>query len=247
MVDVNQEKFQGPLGLLLELIEGEKLDITQISLAKIADQYVGHIKAITAIHSDELADFLVVAARLLLIKSRALLPYLYPEEEEEMKELENQLRMYKEFVEASKKIEVMIGDKKFMYGREFNRQTILASAQLFSPPKNLTREELLMVFSDLLIRLKPVEKLEEERLERKIHIEEKIAHIRQLLLEGMNINFSKIMAEAESKTEIVVTFLAMLELIKHSHISAAQSDIFGEIEISRTLLTHSHNDNFKSL
>lgn len=244
MVDVNQEKFQGPLGLLLELIEGEKLDITQISLAKIADQYVGQIKTIAAIHPDELADFLVVAARLLLIKSRALLPYLYPEEEEEMKELENQLRMYKEFVEASKKIEAMIGDKKFMYGREFNRQTILAGAQLFSPPKNLTSEGLLMVFSDLLIRLKPVEKMEEERLERKIHIEEKIMHIRQMLLEGMNVNFSRIMAEAESKTEIVVTFLAMLELIKHAHISVAQDDIFGEIEISRTLTTHLHSDNF---
>jgi len=232
MVEVNQEKFQGPLGLLLELIEQEELDITQISLAKIADQYVAKIKTMAAAHPDELADFLVVAARLLLIKSRALLPYLYPEEEEEIKDLEDQLRMYKEFLDAAKKIEALIGEKKFMFARVWNRQTLLAGAHLFSPPKNLKSEELRMVFSDLVLRITPAEKLEEEELGRKIHIEEKIAQIQNMLLNRMNVTFSRLMAAAESRTEIVVSFLAMLELIKQCNISVEQVGLFEEIIIT---------------
>lgn len=238
MVQVDQEKFQGPLALLLELIEKEELDITQISLAKIADQYIVEIRKMTAAHPDELADFLVVAARLLLIKSRALLPYLYPEEEEEIKDLENQLRMYKEFIEASKKIQELIGEKKFMFGREWNRQAILAGANLFSPPKNLSSEQLRMVFSDLVLRLKPVEKLTEEKLERKIHIEEKILHIQEMLLKRIKVSFNKLMEGAESRTEIVVSFLAMLELLKQEHILVEQSELFADIHISKAGESH---------
>ena len=93
------DKFQGPLGLLLQLIEKEELDITEVSLAKISDQYIDSIKNTKNIDPGETADFLVIAAKLLFIKSKALLPYLYPEEEnEEIEELESQLRMYKEFL-----------------------------------------------------------------------------------------------------------------------------------------------------
>ena len=128
------DKFEGPLALLLQLIEKEELDITEISLAKIADQYIEYIRSCKGIGPEELADFLVVAAKLLLIKSRALLPFLKGEAEEEIEEFEHQLRMYKEFLEAAKKIEAIIGKKRFSFAREFNRQAFLASAHLFSPP-----------------------------------------------------------------------------------------------------------------
>ena len=114
MVNFKLEKFEGPLSLLLKLIEQEELDITQVSLANVADQYVNYIRQSDHINPDEVADFLVVAAKLLLIKSRALLPYLYPEEEEDIEELQQQLRMYQEFVKASKGINLMLGKKKFM-------------------------------------------------------------------------------------------------------------------------------------
>ena len=91
------DKFEGPLGLLLQLIEKEEMDITEISLAKIADQYIEYIRSYKGIGPEEMADFLVVAAKLLLIKSRALLPFLKGEAEEEIQEFEHQLRMYKEF------------------------------------------------------------------------------------------------------------------------------------------------------
>ena len=76
MIEFTTEKFSGPLGLLLQLIEGEKLDITEINLAKIADQYVEHIKTLEDTDAEEMADFLVIAAKLLFIKSKALLPTL---------------------------------------------------------------------------------------------------------------------------------------------------------------------------
>lgn len=139
MIDIKIEKFQGPLNLLLQLIEKEEMDIAEVSLAKIADQYIEYIKITDKISPDDMADFLVVAARLLLIKSKALLPYLCAgEEEEEIKELENQLKMYKEFLEAAKGVDFLLGKKKFMFGREFNRKLILNNLNFFSPPrKNL--------------------------------------------------------------------------------------------------------------
>jgi segregation and condensation protein A len=233
MIQVKLEKFEGPMGLLLQLIEKEELDITQISLAKIADQYIEYIKQAANINPDEMADFLYVAAKLLLIKSKALLPYLFPEEEKEIEEFEQQLKMYKEFIEATKKIEKMIGKKKFMFVREFNRKAVLSNVNLFSPPKSLKAADLLMIFSDLLVRLTPMEKMEEETLERKINIEDKILSIQQMLMEKIKFSFNRLMENAESKTEIIVSFLAMLELIKQRTIIADQDDLFTEIMINK--------------
>jgi len=102
MMQIQIEKFSGPLDLLLKIVEQEDLDITQISLAKIADEYLRYLEKPGHIDPEDMADFLLVAAKLLVIKSRALLPNLAPEEEQEISELEAQLRMYKEFVEAAR-------------------------------------------------------------------------------------------------------------------------------------------------
>lgn len=233
MISIKTEKFEGPLGLLLQLIEKEELDITQVSLAKIAEEYIEHIKKLKITNPDETADFLVVAAKLLLIKSRALLPYLYPEEEEEILDLERQLKIYKEFLEAAKTIAKLIGKKKFMFAREFNRKIILAGANIFSPPKKLTAEIIRDVFASLIITLRPIEKLEEEKLEHKITIEEKIISIQSLIIERIRTSFKAMLTGNESKIEIIVSFLALLELIKQKSIFVSQDSLFGEIEINK--------------
>ena len=233
MMDFKTEKFEGPLGLLLQLIEKEELDITEVSLAKIADQYIDYIKKSGAINPDEIADFLVIAAKLLYIKSKALLPYLYTEEDEEIEEFEQQLKMYKEFLEAMKVIEAMISEKKFMVAREFDRKAILANLKIFSPPAKLAKENLASAFRNLISQIKPEEEaLEEEKLERKINIEDKILAIQKALLDKIRINFSKFLAKAGSKTEIIVSFLAILELIKQRDILVSQDGLFDEIVIS---------------
>lgn len=233
-MSVKLEKFEGPLGLMLKLIEKEEMDITQVSLAKIADEYVSYIRNSQDIRPDEMADFLVIAAKLLLIKSKALLPYLYPEEEEELEELEERLRMYKEYVEATKKIEKMLGKKKFMFQREFNRKAAMAGQESrFSPPKKLQAQDMAMVFSDLLGRIRPAEKLEEKRIEKKISIEEKIKSIHGMILKRVTVSFNKVLENAKNKTEVIVSFLAALELMRQREVILDQEIMFGEIQIKK--------------
>lgn len=233
MLKIKLEQFEGPLALLLQLIEKEELDVTQVSLAKVADQFINYIRQSGNIEPAEMADFLVVAAKLLLIKSRALLPYLYPEEEEEIEELEEQLRMYKEFLEATKRIEKMIGKKKFMFAREFNRKAVLNGANVFSPPKKLTKAEMGGVFAELLERIRPAAKLEEGTVADKVNIEDKILHIQQMLAERIRVSFNKVMERALNKTEVIVSFLAMLEMMRQREVVIHQENLFDEIFIEK--------------
>jgi segregation and condensation protein A len=232
MFNFKLDKFEGPLNLLLKLIEKEELDITQISLAKIADQYISYIKNLAVSDPEHMADFLLVAAKLILIKSKALLPYLYPEEDKEIEDFENQLKLYKEFLEASKKIYLLLSRKKFMFGREFNRKAILSSINAFSPPKNLNKELLRDVMDEFLERRKVPDELEEATIEHSINIEDKIMHIETLLVNRFNMTFNSIISQAENNTEIIVTFLAILELMRMRKVVLEQETIFGEITIT---------------
>ena len=233
MIKIRLEKFEGPMSLLLKLIEQEEMDITQVSLANVANQFVEYIRQKGAVNPEEMADFLVVAAKLLLIKSKALLPYLYPEEEVEIEELEYQLRMYKEFLAAAKEVQAMLGKKKFMFPREFNRKAVLSGLNIFSPPKKLTKGGMKEVMADIIGRIKPAEILEEDILEYKINIEDKIMNIQNMLLDRIKVSFNKVMETAENKTEIIVSFLAILELMRQREIVLEQEDLFGEITISK--------------
>ncbi len=232
---VKTEKFEGPLDLLLGLIEKQELDITEVSLSKIADEYVSHIKGLENVRPEMLADFLVVASKLLLIKSRALLPYLQQEEEEDIEEFEKQLKMYKEFVDASKKLEKKLGKKKFMFAREFNRKIIISNIKnVFSPPKKLEKKEMQTVFEELIERIKPVkDELEEETLEDKISIEDKILFIQKKIVERVQMTFQDVLKNAKNKTEMIVSFLAMLELVKQRDIKVDQDELFSDMIIDK--------------
>ena len=237
MMEFITEKFTGPLGLLLQLIEKEELDITEIALAKIADEYIEYIKQ-APIDPEQVADFLVIAAKLLYIKSKALLPYLStPEADEEIDELERQLKMYKEFIEASKAIDKMLHNKKFLFIRDYGksgRRRNIFLAKSFSPPPGLTKEMLAEHFNYLLdyFRVEGKE-IKEEVLEYKISIEERITFIQQSLLQKIQVNFSRILSEAKSKTEIIVNFLAILELSKQRELTIDQGELFSEIIINK--------------
>lgn len=228
---IKLEKFEGPLALLLKMIEGEELDITTISLVKIADEYVSYIKTSHDINPEEIADFLVVAAKLLLLKSRALLPYLYPEEDEEVNDFAAQIKMYKEYLEATKSITQLINENRRMFGREFNKQSWLNKEKSFSPPPSITSEALRMVFEDVLSKVKPVEKLGRSTIEDHINIEDKIAYIKNLVGKKINFYFSSFIKTAQSRTEVIVGFLAILELMKQRDVIIDQIELFGEIEV----------------
>ena len=226
---VKLEKFEGPLDLLLQLIEEKELSVSEISLSAIAEEYMESLKLVAERNPDELADFLVVAAKLLLIKSRELLPAAAAEEDEGPS-LEFQLKMYKIFYEASLRLAKMIKRKKFIYFRD---KLPAAIAPRFSPPPSLNSAKLRASFLDVLNRLTPIVKYPEERLRKTVSIQEKINHIRILLEKAETVRFRDIMKNDSDRTEVVVNFLALLELVRSRDVSAEQSEEFGEIIISR--------------
>jgi segregation and condensation protein A len=157
---VKIEQFEGPLDLLLSLIEEQKLDIVKLSLATVTDQYLEHIKNNKEIHLENLSDFLSVAAKLILIKSKALLPLLKltDEEEEEIEDLTEKLKEYKKFKEVSLKIGQMDKLRKISVSRE----GYWGVKSFFYPPADLGVFDLKKHFQLILAEIPLIEKLEEE-------------------------------------------------------------------------------------
>ena len=223
------EQFEGPLDLLLQLTEDQKLDITRVSLAKIADQYLEYIANTENITLQHLADFLSVASRLILIKSKALLPMLeFTEEEEaEISDLEHQLAEYKKFKEAAKNVSAIFGSQK----SAFSRESFLGQSVVFFPPENMTAEDLAKIFSKILGEIPLIEKLEEEMVREVLTLEEKIEHLQSTLRERVETSFSELVKNAKDKIEVVVSFLAMLEMVKQRIIHVEQGELFSEINM----------------
>ncbi|MFZ3031969.1 MAG: segregation/condensation protein A [Candidatus Moraniibacteriota bacterium] len=225
------EKFEGPLDVLLSLIEKEKLDITQVSLAQVADQYLAYIQSEEMISLENLSAFLTIAARLILIKSRALLPVLHfsDEEEEAMEDLEYRLKAYKLFREASQKLGLLFVQSKAAYTRE----SFLGTQVVFYPPKDITKEALRQHFVDVLGDIPVFEVLPEKEMALVVTLEEKILHLQQTLSDRVESSFHEIIKNAEDRVEVIVSFLAMLELIKQRFITVKQEKFFSDIHIKR--------------
>lgn len=225
------EKFEGPLDLLLSLIEKEKLDITQVSLAQVADQYLAYIRDEEALSLENLSAFLTIAARLILIKSRALLPVLdfSDEEEEAMEDLEYRLKAYRLFREASQTLGVMFLRSRGAWARE----GYLGTQIVFYPPKDITAGSLHDHFVDVLGDIPVFDILPEKEIAAIITLEEKILSLQQSLSLRAESSFAEIIGEARDRVEVIVSFLAMLELIKQRFIHVEQEQYFSEIRIKR--------------
>jgi len=232
MHKVKVKQFEGPLDLLLQLIEQQKLTITEVSLAEVTEQYIKILdqSAENQINTEQLADFLVVAARLLLIKSRALLPFLNWEDEEGGEELTTQLKIYKEYLEASKAIHEMILKKRFNFARE---KFLTGEEVNFAPPPKLTPSILGETFAQVLHALQPTINLPTQMVQRTISLQDKIQQIRERIFREAKINFSEILKQAKNKTEVVVSFLALLELVKQKIIVVKQKNTFDDIQIEK--------------
>lgn len=223
---VAQQQFSGPLDLLLELIESKQQDIAELALAQVTEEFLAYVEREKNIRPQELADFLVVAARLLLLKSKALLPQEVLEEEG--LSLEQQLKLYKIFVEASKKLDELWKQGTVAYGREV--KPVVQKG--FYPPKNATAQELRRVFADMLGRFELYKKLPQRALERVVSVKEKISAIRGILKAGQKSTFKSLIADPGSKADLIVTFLALLELVKQQEVRLKQGKHFDDIHIS---------------
>jgi len=147
------EKFDGPFHILVELLDSQKLNITEVSLSKVTEQYLEAINTQPNIDPYALADFLVVSSRLLYMKSKILLPMLQWEEEPETVSLEDQLKMYKEYYDASKTIEKMFKAKNFAFSRE---RLAVDVEVLFNPPHNLAVNKLQQVMEKIIKLIEPI-------------------------------------------------------------------------------------------
>ncbi len=231
MRKIKVEQFEGPLDLLLQLIEEQKLEITKVALAEVTEQYIEVLNnAADQVSAEELADFLVIASRLLLIKSRALMPYLDWGDEDEGEDLSRQLKIYKEYLEAMKTVQKIIAQKKFSYSRE----KILVNQEIeFAPPPKLDANKLKGAYEEMIKRLLPILRLPTEIVRKTINIQEKISEIKQRIYSQVSSRFSEILGQAKDKTEVIVSFLALLELIKQRQVAVKQDKNFEDIIIEK--------------
>jgi len=226
---IKTEKFEGPLDLLLELIEKEKMNITEFSLAHVTDQYLEYIKNSETINLENLADFLSVASKLILIKSRALLPLLEfsEDEEEEIKDLAEQLEEYKKFKEASLKLGKISEQKKIAYSREI----FSGVKSTFYPPENFNVYDFKKYFQSILEDIPVVEKLEQEFVAEVMTLEQKIDDLQNFLRQKIETSFAELTANAENKVDVIVSFLAILEMVKQRIVDVEQNDIGEDIRL----------------
>ena len=225
--------FQGPLDLLLHLIEKEELDITQVALAQVTDQYLSHMEQMPERDLADLSSFLVVAVKLLWIKSQALLPRspLQPEGEEDIGEdLVRQLQEYRRYKEAARQLRCWLEEGRRSFGR------------LSPPPLPLPRPaELEGATLDLLLNAlqRRFQELAAEQtvqplpVPRQVTLDTKARHIHDVLQSQERVDFASLLEEAPSREEVVVTLWAVLELFKRRWILFQQEDLFGTITICR--------------
>lgn len=215
--------------LLLELIEKEEMKITELSLARVTDQYLDHIRNSENINLANLADFLSVAARLILIKSRALVPTfnISPEEEEEIKDLAHQLAEFKRFKEAAIIIGKLASFKKISYAKE----GFLGIGSVFCPPSKVNAYDMKKAFSSVLAQIPVMEKLQEEIVAEVITLEEKITVLENSLRLRIESSFSDLVGNSSDKIDIIVSFLAVLEMVKQRIVDVEQGELFQDIKL----------------
>ncbi len=230
---VNIPVYEGPLDLLLQLIEHAELDITAVSLAAVTDQYLAYMRALREVRPDEISAFLVIAAKLTQIKSEALLPRppaREPGEEDPAEALARQLRIYKRFKEVANLLE------------ERHEKGLRTYLRLAAPPKvegrldlsDITLQDLIEAAESAFGQERDKQALGTVITAPKVTIREKIVYIAEALTQSNRSSFKTLIESANSRLEVVVTFLAMLELIKRYRIAARQDNLFGDIELERS-------------
>jgi segregation and condensation protein A len=224
--------YEGPLDLLLSLIERAELDITSVSLAMVTDQYVEYLNGLEQMRADEISAFLVIAAKLLQIKSEALLPRTPTRgagEEDLGRSLVDQLKLYKRF----KEIGAWLKERQQANLRTYLRVAPPPQVEPRLDMSNITLEKLVASAAVAFAREPEKQPLGSVIAPPRITIREKIDLIAKTLKEVQRSTFRALLNQGASRLEIVVTFLALLELVKRYRVAAHQEGLFSEIDIDR--------------
>ena len=223
--------FEGPYDLLLDLIDKRKLSVNELSLAQVTDEYIAFVRGHEAFPMEDAAQFIGVAATLLLIKSKSLIPELElsMEEEEDMDDLKRRLQLYEKVREAREELSRIYGRMVMVSAGE------RAPEPMFAPSRDLTLENLSQALKSALLSLeKAQEKLPEVRVRPLVTIEEMMDTLLGRVQRAMNLSFKEFSAGSTEKVEVIVSFLALLELVKQGAVDALQHAAFDDIRITNT-------------
>lgn len=228
--NIETEAYQGPFELVLDLIEARKLLVNDLALASITEDFIAHIRTQTAFPVEETANFIQLAATLLLIKSKSLIPDLTLTEEEsaDIDDLKRRLEAYEKVREAARELARIFGKSMMLPAG------IRAPEPFFSPARDLSQDALAEALARVLAAREAVEELPEARVKPLISIEEVMDQLAKRVQSALSLSFKEFAGDAKEKVEVIVSFLALLELVKQGAVAAEQYEQHGDIRISHT-------------
>jgi segregation and condensation protein A len=224
---IKTDSYEGPFELLLDLIEERKLLVNDLALTSITEDFIQHVRAQEAFPMEEAANFIQIAATLLLIKSKSLIPdlTLTEEENEDVEDLKRRLLAYEKVREAARELSRIFGKKMMVPagGR--------APDVVFAPANDLSAQALAEALARVLAAREEVEELPEARVKPLVTIEEMMDRLAARVQNAMSVSFKEFAGGTKEKVEVIVSFLALLELVKQGAVAAEQHATYGDIQI----------------
>jgi len=225
---IKSEVFEGPIDLLLNLIEKRKLMINEISLAKVTDDFIAYLQSKEVYSIRDTSEFLVIASTLLLIKSKSLISSLdlTDEEKTDIRELELKLRIYKKLKEVSSHIKKAFGKDMIFFPNTRKFEPV------FSPSPSMNKENITNAIFDVIQNLPKFEVKPKVKIQKVISLEDMIKNLTERVKTSIKMSFKDFsgIGKAE-KVNVIVSFLAMLELVKQGLIEVRQNDRFEDIHM----------------
>ena len=227
---IQTEAYQGPFEMLLDLIESRKLLVNDIALANITEDFIRHVRSQDAFPVEETANFIQIAATLILIKSKSLIPDLSLTEEEtaDVEDLKRRLEAYERVREAARELSRIFGKTVMVPAGERLPEVT------FAPSRDLSKEALADAFARVLAAREVVEELPTARVKPLVTIEEMMTRLAKRVESAMTLSFKEFAGGIQEKVEVIVSFLALLELVKQGAIAAEQYDTHGDIRLKHT-------------
>ncbi len=229
---IKVKEFEGPLDLLLQLIEKNKLHISEISLGKVADEYLGYLENKENIAKKDMADFLMIGSTLMLIKSISLLPTIERTEEESasIEDLERRLKMYQRFQELSQHIKNNYNQKRIYFRSEKKQIEVI-----FTPTKDITIERLKEGIKSVLLSLPKIEKVPEVIIKKVITLETAMQRLTKRIQSNLKLSFNEFVgSDKKDKVNVIVSFLGLLELVHQGIMEVKQEKLFTDINMEST-------------
>ena len=234
--DIKTPVYEGPLDLLVSLIEKREVFINDISLSQVTDDYIQYINTLEQKDIDNMSDFILIASTLVLIKSKSLLPTLSlsTEEENTIEDLETRIELYKKIREYSEYLLSLIAK-----GSSYERGDIAKKDIVFAPSRDMTMDNILETIKNVIQKMPEKEKqLPKISVTKNISLKDTIESLRDRIRQNIQTSFKEFTGEdRENRLHIIVHFLALLELVKQEMVNAEQYKDFGDIIIESDSLT----------